>query len=94
MDFKSFKQIHKKFPFWKKLKWFYWSVESYQKAIRDREDAIRNGQDIDTIEHYIRERDEQFQRAEWLYWELLNMYKHEKQMRIMYQKMAKQKGKR
>lgn len=89
MDFESFKQIHRKLPFWKKLKWLVWSIESYQKAIRDREDGIRNGQDEENIQHFIRERDGQLQRAEWLYQDLLEMYERERQLRIMYQKMAK-----
>lgn len=89
MDLEAFKQINKELPFWKKLKWFYWSVEKSEREATERERSLHNGASKDVIEYHGKESKAQFERARWLYSELIDMYEHERQMRIMYQKMVK-----
>lgn len=89
MDLETFKQIYKGLPFWKKLKWFYWSAEKSEREANKIEWELYNGASKDVIEYREKESKAQFERAKWLYSELIDMYEHERQMRIMYQKMAK-----
>lgn len=83
MKFEDYKSYMKQKPFKKKLNEFYMGVTRYDDCIQSKDKYPGD------YEYYSREAKGQSKRVIWLFNELINMYEHERQMRIMYQKMVK-----
>ena len=86
MPLEEFKRwLHKK-SFVEKLDWFNNSVKQYMYCDNK---SWEHGIGVVNENYYRREAKGQLERAKWLYSELIEMYNHERQMRIYYQKLAK-----
>lgn len=84
----DFKEWQRKLPFWKRLKWYAWSVEMAERLTRDRLDGLRRGQSKESIEWYEREKNHQLDRAKWLYENLWQEYESLEREKIKWQKLA------
>lgn len=83
MKFEAYKSYIKQKTFKKKLNEIFMEVMMYDHFIYCKDKYPED------CEYYSRKAEGQSKRLRWLFNECINMYEHERQMRIMYQKMVK-----